>query len=128
VVRPHAPGLHNNKWHVLYQAERRARGYIRHLRNGNEFNGRETKTRSVLFARLLFDVHVFELAGFEDLAAILALDELSIFIAAHNLHAKMLARLRRGALRSGGRLGRHKPTLHPAHMSGCNFLGDFRPL
>ena len=41
----------------------------------------------------LFDVHVFEFAGLEDLAALLALDELGIFVAADDLHARMFARL-----------------------------------
>jgi hypothetical protein len=78
--------------------------------------------RSEVFLRTLFDVHVFEFAGFEDLAAILALDELGIFIAAHNLNAKMFARLLRlEAWRSGGRLGRHNPALLLTTLQGSNF-------
>jgi hypothetical protein len=48
---------------------------------------------SGFFLDSLFDVHVLELAGFEDLAAIFALDEFGVFVAANDLHAKMLAGL-----------------------------------
>jgi hypothetical protein len=51
----------------------------------------------------LFDVHVFELAGLEDLAAVFALYELGVFVAAHDLHTRMLTRLRfSGVLRRRG--------------------------
>jgi hypothetical protein len=52
----------------------------------------------------IFDVHVLELAGLEDFAAVLAFDELGVLIAAYDLHAKMLARLRLDVLRRRGRL------------------------
>jgi hypothetical protein len=39
------------------------------------------------------NAHVFELAGFENLAAFEALDKFGVFVAADNLHARMLARL-----------------------------------
>src|SRR5579859_757736 len=45
---------------------------------------------------LLFDRHVAEFAGFEDLAALQALDELSIFLAGDDLHAWMGAWLGAG--------------------------------
>ena len=48
---------------------------------------------SVGILRLLFDVHVLELAGVEDFAALLALDELRFFIAAHDLHTRVLTGL-----------------------------------
>jgi hypothetical protein len=51
----------------------------------------------------LFDAHVLQFAGLEDLAALQALHELGIFVAAHNLHARMFARLV-GILRLGKRL------------------------
>jgi hypothetical protein len=41
----------------------------------------------------LFDAHVLELAGLEDLAAFLTFDELGVFIAADDLHTGMLAGL-----------------------------------
>ena len=48
--------------------------------------------RSPVFrARALFDVHVFEFAGLEDLAAFFALDEFRILIATDNLDARVLA-------------------------------------
>lgn len=40
----------------------------------------------------LFDGHVFEFAGFEDLSAFEALNEFGVFFAGHDLHARMLAR------------------------------------
>ncbi len=46
-----------------------------------------------VFLRVLFDVHVFELAGLEDLAALFAFDEFAVFVAAHDLHARVLAGL-----------------------------------
>ena len=39
----------------------------------------------------LFGVHILEFAGFEDFPAVLALDKFGIFVAAHDLNAKMLA-------------------------------------
>ena len=58
---------------------------------------------------MLFDVHVFELAGFEDFTALLALDEFRLFIAADDFHARVLARrLHTCVLRRDGRLRGHK--------------------
>jgi hypothetical protein len=63
------------------------------------------KAGSRFFFNSLFDVHVLELAGLEDLSALLAFDELGIFVAADDLHAQMLAGLRRlYVLRRRGRL------------------------
>lgn len=39
------------------------------------------------------DTHIFQLARFENLAAIKALDELGVFVAADDLYAWVLARL-----------------------------------
>ena len=39
-----------------------------------------------------FDAHVLEFAGLENLAALQALDEFGVFVAAHNLHARVFAR------------------------------------
>jgi hypothetical protein len=51
-----------------------------------------------------FDAHVLEFARLEDFAALEALDELGVFIAAHDLHARVLARLLSCVLRMGERL------------------------
>jgi hypothetical protein len=40
----------------------------------------------------VFDVHVLEFAGFEDLAAFLAFDEFGVFFTRHDLNARVLAR------------------------------------
>jgi hypothetical protein len=64
---------------------------------------------SGFFLDALFDVHVFEFTGLEDLAAVFALDEFGVFVAADDLHTRMLARLRfTDVLRRRGRLGSHK--------------------
>jgi len=61
----------------------------------------------------LFDIHVLELTGLEDLAALYTLHELGIFVAADDLHARMFARLLRTCiLRGSGRLGFHISGLH----------------
>jgi len=44
-----------------------------------------------------FNVHIFEFAGLEDLAALLALDKLRFLITAHNLHTWVLAGLHPGS-------------------------------
>jgi len=41
----------------------------------------------------LFDTHVPQFAGFEDFAALKAFHELGIFVAADDLHTRVLARL-----------------------------------
>jgi hypothetical protein len=57
----------------------------------------------------LLDTHVLEFAVVEDLAAFQAFHEFSVFVAAHNLHTRMLARwFLVCALRGSGRLGGHK--------------------
>ena len=50
------------------------------------------------------DAHVFEFAGLEDFAALEALHELSVFIAADDLHARMFARFLARVLRMRERL------------------------
>jgi hypothetical protein len=53
----------------------------------------------------LFDVHVLEFTGLEDLAALFAFYEFSFVVAANDLHARVLARLLwLYALRRSGRL------------------------
>jgi hypothetical protein len=55
------------------------------------------------------DTHVLQFAGFEDLATLQALYEFSVFVAADDLHTRMLARwFLVCALRGSGRLGGHK--------------------
>src|ERR1700693_5551665 len=46
---------------------------------------------NLAFLGALFDIHVFEFAGFEDFAALLALHELGILGSADNLYAWGLA-------------------------------------
>lgn len=47
--------------------------------------------RGLAFLQLgFFDIHVSELAGFEDLATLKALDEFRLFFAGHNFHAGVL--------------------------------------
>jgi hypothetical protein len=50
------------------------------------------------------DAHVLKLAGLEDLAALEAFHELRVFLAAHDLHARVLARLLACVLRMRERL------------------------
>lgn len=49
----------------------------------------------------IFDHHVFELAGFEDVAALQAFDEFGIFLARHNLHTRVLALIHGASLLGG---------------------------
>lgn len=55
-----------------------------------------------------FDAHIFEFAGLEDFAAFEAFQEFRIFFAAHDLHARMFARLLACVLRLRERLRGHK--------------------
>src|SRR6266850_5851443 len=52
-----------------------------------------TVERLGFLRELLFDSHIFELTGFEDFATLQALDEIGVFFAGYNLHARMAARL-----------------------------------
>jgi hypothetical protein len=58
----------------------------------------------VVFVDLLFDGHVFEFRGLENLAAVETLDEFGIFVARNNLDAGVLTLLVHGSAR--GRVGR----------------------
>jgi hypothetical protein len=46
----------------------------------------------------LFDAHVLKFAGLENVAAFQAFDELGVILAAHNLHARVLAGLLVGSV------------------------------
>src|SRR5579859_4913015 len=70
------------------------------------------------FLGALFDIHVFEFAGLEDLAALLALDELGILVSADNLHAGVLTRLFHIPYLRRGRLRRHKSGRSPNEQKG----------
>jgi hypothetical protein len=71
--------------------ESSARGYYGDLRPGaGAFTALGLRFRGFAFGALL-DTHVLEFAGLEDLTAFEALDELSVFLAAHDLHARVLA-------------------------------------
>jgi hypothetical protein len=54
------------------------------------------------------DAHVLEFAGFENFTALETLHEFSVFVAAHDLHARMFAGLLGGVLRLRKRLRGHK--------------------
>jgi hypothetical protein len=58
------------------------------------------------FLRIAFlDIHIFELAGFEDLATLEALDKFRVFIPRNDLDAWMAARLWNGLiLRLSGKI------------------------
>ena len=68
--------------------------------------------------RAFFDVHVLELAGFEDLAAFLAFDKFGVFVPADNLHARVLTReLWLSVFRRRGQLRGHNPEVCLSHRS-----------
>jgi len=60
------------------------------------------------FLDALFDVHVTEFAGFEDVSALDALDEFGIFIATDDLHARVFAGLPGGRVWLRRRLQSHE--------------------
>jgi len=96
----HAPGLHDNNANRSQQAENRCERLHSSLR------GKELE----LFASPFLDVHVFEFAGFEDFAALFALDKLGVGVAAYDLHTRVLAGLRGAcAWTCRGRSNCHKP-------------------
>ncbi|HKD91219.1 MAG TPA: hypothetical protein VKB56_04925, partial [Terriglobales bacterium] len=41
--------------------------------------------------QMVFNCHVFEFAGLEDFATLLAFHEFGVFVARHNLHTRMFA-------------------------------------
>src|SRR5262249_28847461 len=87
-------------------------------KRGSYVTGVTVKSLRLVFLRALFDVHVFELTGLEDFAALFALDEFGILVAAYDLHARMLTRLfRTDVLRRGGRLRRHISGLYKKRTS-----------
>jgi hypothetical protein len=51
-----------------------------------------------------FDTHVLEFAGLEDFTALEAFYELGVFLATHDLHTRVLARLLVSVLRMRQRL------------------------
>jgi hypothetical protein len=85
-----------------------------------------TKDSDFAFLGALFDIHVFEFAGLEDLAAFFAFDELRFFIPADDLHAGVLARLLRiTALGRSGRLWSHKYGRFPVEQERGPFSPEF---
>jgi hypothetical protein len=72
---------------------------------GSKSEQRSGNLRSPFLQLGFFDIHVSEFAGFEDFAALQALDEFGIFFAGHDLDTRVLARrhgiLLRGFLRTG---------------------------
>ena len=60
------------------------------------------------FLNSFLNVHVFEFAGFEDVAALYAFHELSVLVAAHDLNARVFARLPWARIWLRRRLQSHK--------------------
>ena len=87
VRHAHCPGCDIARAIARNKANARAGDYLRHPA------GATPAAQISLSWVALFDVHVFEFAGLEDLAAFQALDEFGVFIAAHDLHTRVLARL-----------------------------------
>jgi hypothetical protein len=82
-------------------------------KRGSYITGVTVKRLRLVLLRAIFDVHVFKLTGLEDFAALFALDEFSILVAAYDLHTRMLTRLLRTyVLWRGGRLRRHISELY----------------
>ena len=76
---------------------------------------------------VLFDAHVLEFAGLEDLAALQAFHKLSVFFAAHNLHARMFTRSVVGVWWLGERLCAHKSgSVALTNLSRNRFAGISR--
>src|SRR5229473_1583003 len=73
----------------------------------------------------LFDAHVFEFTRFEDLAALQAFHEFSIFLAADDLHARMFARRLVCVLRARERLRAHKSETIPSSNARGNDSREF---
>lgn len=48
-------------------------------------------SRFLIFVEVFLDAHVLEFTSFENFAAFKTFDELGIFVAADDLHARMLA-------------------------------------
>src|ERR1700733_5929131 len=63
---------------------------------------RKTLSRFV-FQPGVFDHHVLKLTRFEDVAALRAFDEFGVFLAGHNLHARVLTLIHRATLLRGWR-------------------------
>jgi hypothetical protein len=53
--------------------------------------GQESRSSDLFRFDVLVDRHVFEFAGFKDIAAFLALNKFSVFLAGYNPHARMPA-------------------------------------
>jgi len=84
--------------------------YLRDLWNIAIFSGARNSCLEIrVFAfSALFDANVFQFAGLEDLTALQAFHEFGVFVAAYNLHARVLTRSIRGVGRLGKRLCAHK--------------------
>ena len=68
------------------------------------------RARALFFVKVLelFDRHIFEFAGFEDFAALLAFDIFGVFVARYNLHPGVLALVGADFLRRSSSDGVHK--------------------
>jgi hypothetical protein len=96
-LHQHAPGSDTSRELQTEQAASASSDYLRHAA--------APKWKSDLgFLGALFEIHVFEFAGLEDLAALFTLDELRILVSADDLHAWVLARLLHITVLRRGRL------------------------
>jgi len=87
------------------------RGKVDRLRGIDKIVG---ENLNILGFDVLFNVHVFELAGFKNIATFLAFNKFSVFVAGHNPHARMPAQLVHDCL--FGRLVRSWRILTMTHL------------
>ena len=65
----------------------------------NQLDGFVESSGLLFFLQLgFFDAHVLEFAGFENLTALEAFDIFGVFVAGHDLYARMLALIHAGSL------------------------------
>src|ERR1700686_4712448 len=107
----HAPGSHTSRGGRAHQGQSASGDYLRHP-------GSPERELNLAFLGALFDIHVFEFAGFEDFAALRALNELRILGSADNLHAWVLAGLLHITALRRGRLWGHKSGRSPNNNGG----------
>src|ERR1700756_1408034 len=108
----YAPGSHISRGTGANQGQTASGDYLRHA------GGYPDRESNLAFLGALFDIHVFELAGLEDFAALLAFDELGILGSADDLHAWVLARLLYITALRRGRLWGHKSGRSPSNNGG----------
>ncbi|ABF39492.1 hypothetical protein Acid345_0487 [Candidatus Koribacter versatilis Ellin345] len=71
-----------------------------------------------------FDVHIFELAGLEDLAALKALDEFGVLVTRDDRDARVAARLWHGVVERLGGLVGQSDRIHTEARERGEFLAE----